>query len=226
MSTIRKGFFTFRRRENGTAGGNITQAAGGSIDVNGTLTVSTVPLMLNGGPLQGGGQVSDSVNNVGGTVSAGSGPSAADLSLAITGDYTQGASGFLLVQLGGPGAGTGYDFLDIGGTANLGGTLQISTINGFDPGAGTFRFLEFGNRVGDFANVFSTDPNVQYTVSYDATGGYVTAFSVFNAPEPGSGAFIAAGLLPLAGGLLLRRRLRGGSGREAKNSEETTSAAG
>src|SRR5581483_10197140 len=72
--------------------------------------------------------------------------------LAITGPYSQFASGALNIDLGGTAAGNGYDRLAVGGTASLGGTLNVATINGFVPGgADSFQILTFGARTGDFA---------------------------------------------------------------------------
>ena len=69
--------------------------------------------------------------------------------MTIQGTYTQGAGGTLNVALGGPGV--GYDQLAVTGTASLGGTINISTINGFVPTVGTsFQVLAFASKTGDF----------------------------------------------------------------------------
>ena len=71
--------------------------------------------------------------------------------LTIQGTYTQGAGGGLNVALGGTGAGVGYDQLVVTGTASLGGTINISSINGYVPTAGTsFQVLTFASKTGDF----------------------------------------------------------------------------
>ena len=49
------------------------------------------------------------------------------------------------------GAGVGYDQLAVTGTASLGGTINISTINGYVPTVGTsFQVLTFASKTGDF----------------------------------------------------------------------------
>ena len=71
--------------------------------------------------------------------------------MTIQGNYTQGAGGSLNVALGGTGAGVGYDQLAVTGTASLGGTINISTINGYVPPVGTsFQVLTFASKTGDF----------------------------------------------------------------------------
>ena len=70
-----------------------------------------------------------SVINSGARVEPGGNKTAGTLS--INGDYTQGPAAALSIELGGTIAGNQYDQLLIGGTANLGGTLEINTVGGF-----------------------------------------------------------------------------------------------
>src|SRR5262249_23306026 len=70
--------------------------------------------------------------------------------LNIQGNYTQTASGVLDVKI----AQQGSDFLNVGGTATLDGTLNISLIGHFTPQAGdVFVPLSFGARSGNFRRV-------------------------------------------------------------------------
>ncbi len=57
--------------------------------------------------------------------------------LSISGKYTQTATGSLNVELGGTTAGSQYDELVVSGTAMLGGTVNVSLINGFQPAPAT-----------------------------------------------------------------------------------------
>jgi hypothetical protein len=93
--------------------------------------------------------------------------------LEVGGNYTQGATGDLVVQIGGRDAGTGYDVLSVGGTATLDGTLEIQVLDGFfaEPGD-TFTILTFADRAGDFAAIdgLYPDGDVYFDPQYDMTG--------------------------------------------------------
>jgi hypothetical protein len=75
--------------------------------------------------------------------------------LTITGNYIQGASGALDMQIGGLVAGTDYDQLRVGGSTSLDGTLNTSLINGFIPVSGnTFTLIQgSGPLTGTFTTV-------------------------------------------------------------------------
>ena len=53
----------------------------------------------------------------------------------VKGNYTQNAGGTLQLSLGGSAPGQ-YDFLNVGGRAALDGTLQLLSLNGFQPKIG------------------------------------------------------------------------------------------
>ncbi len=62
--------------------------------------------------------------------------------------------GSLIIEVGGPVAGTEHDQINHTGMANLGGTLRIELIGGFVPQVGErFVALTFASRSGQFANV-------------------------------------------------------------------------
>jgi T5SS/PEP-CTERM-associated repeat protein len=85
------------------------------------LTIGSAGLLAgNGGVVQG-----NITNN--GTVSPGN---SAGL-LTIDGNYTQSSTGKLLIELAGRQLGTGYDSLQITGSATLAGALNISLLDGF-----------------------------------------------------------------------------------------------
>ena len=65
-----------------------------------------------------------------GTVSPGNSPG----TLTIVGNYTQGSSGNLAMEIAGP---NNFDRLVVSGTASLAGTLTVTTVNG-----GTLSFGE------------------------------------------------------------------------------------
>ncbi|MEO5341560.1 MAG: hypothetical protein H7837_13770 [Magnetococcus sp. MYC-9] len=113
------------------------------------------PLRLDAGELlTGSGAIHGDVFNAG-LVSPGNSPGIQ----SIVGDFTQSQAGELLIQIGGttPGPGSpnvdsGYDQLQISGTANLDGRLTVSLLGGFQPQAGQiFDIMTYGTTSGHFA---------------------------------------------------------------------------
>jgi hypothetical protein len=85
-----------------------------------------------------------------GTVSPGTSPG----TITVDGNYTQGPTGVLEIELGGTNPGTGYDQLAVTGAAALGGTLKVSLIAPFAPALGqTFDVLTYGSRSGEFVTL-------------------------------------------------------------------------
>jgi hypothetical protein len=79
------------------------------------------------------------VINSAGTVSPGASPGI----LTINGNYAQGASGTLAMDIGGLSPGTGYDQLLVSGTTSLNGTLNTALIGSFVPPPGsTYTFIQ------------------------------------------------------------------------------------
>jgi len=122
-----------------------TQSAGATILNGGTFGGG--PITIVGGSLSGSGTIDTSVTSSGQIIPGGT---AAGL-LTINGNYTQTASGSLDIDLGGTTADSQYDQLAISGTATLGGQLDISVINSFQPTLGnTFQVLTFASSSGNF----------------------------------------------------------------------------
>jgi hypothetical protein len=145
--------------------GTTLSAQGGTInaattDVSGTLqagagalTVTTATIQP-GGTLTGAGAVTGNVVN-NGTVAPGASPG----TLVINGDYTQGAAGILAIELGGTTQGVNYDLLQVTGTANLGGTLNVSLAGPFVPAGGsTYDVITYASRTGDFTGLIAPAP--------------------------------------------------------------------
>jgi hypothetical protein len=143
-------------------GGNYTQAAG-STRLNSGLLTATGLVDLEGGVLGGTGTVYANVlNNAEVDVGQPGSPGA----LTIVGDYTQTPGGVLVVEIGGPNAGTDFDQFAVTGQATLDGTLTVNLINGFVPNSGdSFQVLTFGSGTGVFATVDGDGP--LFTPSYD-----------------------------------------------------------
>ena len=144
--------------------GNFTKLGAGLLNllgqvlVNGQATVSAGGLLVNGGftansltvlgnaLLGGAGTIYGNVFNYG-TVSPGNSPG----TLTIAGNYTQGSSGNLLVEIAGP---ANFDRLVVGGAASLAGTLTVTTVDG-----GTLAFgdkYQFLSAAGGISGEFDT----------------------------------------------------------------------
>jgi len=116
-----------------TVGGtnhNYNQTAG-TTTVDGTLTATGIT--ATGGSIFGAGSLkgNTSVGNATGTAATlNVGDSGKAGLLAITGTYTQLATGTMNVSIGGLTTGT-YSALSISGNTSLGGTLTVAIVNGF-----------------------------------------------------------------------------------------------
>src|SRR5439155_21870933 len=67
-------------------------------------------------------------------------------------NYTQTAAGALGIKLAGTTPGTGFDQMNVSGTAAVDGTLNVNVAGGFAFDSGTtFPVLTFGSRSGQFA---------------------------------------------------------------------------
>ena len=142
---------------------NLIQS-GGTTSIAATGELETT-MALNAGDLTGAGTLDGSVTNAGGTVKPGSSPGI----LSLTGNYTQQAGGTLQTEINGTTPGTQFDRLAVGGTATLGGTLQVANGAGFDAALNTpFKVLTATTRNGSFANVTGTHPPGKlYVPRYD-----------------------------------------------------------
>ncbi|MCX6928258.1 MAG: YDG domain-containing protein, partial [Verrucomicrobia bacterium] len=156
-----------------------TQTAGLTLLDGGSLTAQAQPLQLLGGSLVGTGLVT--VANVQNVInSAAISPGLSPGELDIAGNYQQTASGVLNIELGGNSPGTGFDLVTVtaggaGGVATLGGTLNVTLINGFSPPKGAaFTFMTAAGRVGAFATFLYPSNDIGMTLSYDATSAKVT----------------------------------------------------
>ncbi|MBZ0067781.1 MAG: PEP-CTERM sorting domain-containing protein, partial [Thiobacillus sp.] len=195
---------------------------GGSVTVNGTMTLgnaasSTGTYNLQGGTLTAG--IIDTVNPgtaafnfTGGTLAVGTfignltnnggilAPGASPGTTMVQGDYTQGATGTLSIELGGTGAGL-FDVLAVSGTATLAGTLDAVFWNGFNATAGdSFDIVSATNLLGGFdtLNLATLGTgliwNVAYLYDQDVAGTDYLRLSVQAVPEAETYAMMLAGL--------------------------------
>ena len=121
-------------------GNDLTLSGAGTANINNVLIDGGGMVNLNAGTLGGGGEISANVDNSGGTVAPGNSPGI----LTIDGNYTQGASGTLALEIGGLVPGEDHDKLAITGTADLNGTVAVELTGGFTPANNdTFDVLDF-----------------------------------------------------------------------------------
>jgi hypothetical protein len=151
-----------------TFNAGFTQTAGQTMLSGGSLSANSA-LQFQGGLLSGTGTIAGSVSNSG-TVSPGASPG----TLTITGNYTQGESGVLNIELAGTVAGTGFDRLAVGGTANLAGTLNVVLLDGFTPAtSASFIFLNCANRSGSFSTFNFPAATASLQLTYSSTSATI-----------------------------------------------------
>ena len=154
-----------------------------------------------GGKLTGKGAVLGNVIIDGGRVAPGNSPGA----LQVNGDFTLDSSSVLELEIAGLTVGVQYDQLLVSGALNLGGTVQFSFLDGFQPAPGDqFDLFHYGG-VFD-ATGLNIDAPAGYGFS-NTSGNGTVSFRVTQVPEPTS-----LGLLILgACGWVLGRRRKIGS---------------
>ncbi len=138
---------------------------GVTLNLSPTATLDVGLLELIGdSQVSGGGTIPGTlISNA--TVTVGNSPG----TLFVVGDYIQTADGVLNVEVGGRTAGTEFDQIQIGGRAQLDGTLNVSYINGFTPTSGDdFKILTYKSASGDFA----TKNGLSGLAAFDAGPSY------------------------------------------------------
>jgi hypothetical protein len=153
---------------------NSYSLAGGSLDLGGAgrarLTVTGGLTISQGASFGGLGEVVGDVTN-GGTVTPGL--SGAPLGvLLISGNYTQNATGVLILRI--EGVQNQHDTLSVARTATLDGFLQVLAPTGFNPVVGaSFRILECGHTVGNFVTPYRLPPlggQLSWSISFVDSG--------------------------------------------------------
>ncbi len=153
-----------------------TQTAGETILSGGDFLMvsSNDPMTIDGGILMGIGMIDADVDNNGGTTA----PGLSAGELTIDGDYTQGATASLEIEIGGANTGE-FDVLTVTGAVTLAGELRITDLAGFTPQAGnTFVIMTAASIAGTFD--VENIPN-HYIVIYNATN--VTIQGVAPSPD-------------------------------------------
>ena len=120
--------------------------------------------------------------------------------VTIEGNVELGESNVLTLELGGYAPGDDFDVVNVLGQIALGGTLNLTTIDGFVPRVGdSFEVMTFGSMTGGFDG-FISDSGLGYSTAI--TGNALTVTITSTIPEPGT-ALVALGGLA---GLCVRRR--------------------
>lgn len=173
-----------------SSGGGVTLANGATLSASGPIDVGT-------SPLAGTGTITAPAVTAGGLVSPGSSPG----QLNLSGNLSLLATSTTLFELGGTTQGVTYDFLNVGGTATLNGTLQLSFVNSFQSAvlpSNTFTLLSAPTVTGTFTNVstsglrlFTTDGAGSFQVNYSGTALTLTNF--VPVPEPSTWVLLGLG---------------------------------
>lgn len=164
-------------------GNTLTKTGTGTILVNNKLpTTGGGTLDVQEGTIAGVGTVGGDLNNNLGYVAPGSTTGV----LTIDGNYTQGTSATLAIEIIGTTAGTGHDQLAVEGDVSLDGTLDIQTASGFTPSVGgtpgvvgeTYVIVTTNSRSGEFAAVNGRHVRngIFYDVAYNASHVTLGAF--------------------------------------------------
>lgn len=171
----------------GTLGfsGGYTDGGGALVLGGGTVTAPAAGLVLNTGQLSGVGTITGNLTH-NGTFNVGSSPG----TMSVAGNLTLGAGSTLNIELGGTTQGINYDLLQVTGSANLNGTMNVSLFGGFTGAAGNvFDVMTYASRTGDFATVnfpagytMTATPNVAF---------YQLAISALPAVAPAPSSSIA-----------------------------------
>ncbi len=153
-----------------------------TLTVNGDLGNVSV---ASGGTLKGSGNIKDATIQSGGKLAPGNSPGClATTDTTITGTFT--------AEIGGTTACTGYDQLQVTGTATLGGSLEVVRYNNFIPTIGqTYTIIGTTNPVSGTFNGLAegstyTNDGVSYSVSYAGNNVTLTVLSVTATSTPAS----------------------------------------
>ena len=168
--------------------GRLLSVGSGNMDVFGNVTNNGTVSIQNGRTATFYGNVNGSGSFTGtgtavflGSLSPGSSPALVNFG----GNANLGGAISLSIELGGSILGTTYDKIHVTGELSIGGTLAVSLINGFLPGAGaTFDVLDWGTLSGTFSTLQL--PTLPDSYTWDTSQLYTTGvLSVTSGGVPG-----------------------------------------
>ena len=130
-----------------------------------------------------------------GGVSVGDSPGAG----GVVGDAVLGQDSLFRAELAGLAPGTGFDHFTVSGHLQLGGTLQLSLLNGFAPQAGQrFDLFDWGSSSGSFAKLDLAAAPLAPGLRWDTSQLHIDgSLAVAAVPEPAHWALLASGLVVL-----------------------------
>lgn len=176
-------------------GGTASGGGGiGILDVNdgGMVSAGNAVRIWSSGTVKGDGTIDGNVISDG-VISPGNSPGI----LTIDGNYEQNGTGELFIEIGGIVLGSEYDQVNISGSAELDGTLEVVLVDGFDPDVNdTFVVLTATSITGVFDTVMLPTLNVGlFDISYSSTSVSLTVVNNLQnlqvVPEPTSAAVLA-----------------------------------
>ena len=154
-------------------GNSLTVTGGGEVKFNHATTDLMVAMAA--GAMTGGGSVGGDLINSGAVLSPGDGVGM----MSVMGNFSQGIDGVLAIELAGS---DNYDLLDIQGSAEFGGALDVSLLGGFQPSLGDeFDILNFSSASGSFDTM--SLPELGDGLQWDMSNLYA-AGNLTVVPEP------------------------------------------
>lgn len=193
----------------GYVGAGTYNLTGGELNAN-SISINNGSFSFTGGTLSANTINFNLVNN-GGILAPGQTNTTGTTTISGSNNYTQGLTATLALQLGGTTQGVTYDWLNVGGTANLNGTLSVSLVNSFTPAfTDVFTNVTAGTLSGVFANAplsgqkYDLGGGHHFVVTYTANHVILSHYEFLQTiPEPG-----IVLLLGIGGWLMYRRTRR------------------
>jgi hypothetical protein len=174
--------------------GNIRVASGATLRGTYSLQNSTTGLITGSGLIDPGSSYTYAFTNAG-QISPGDGIG----TLSVDGDLAMLTSSIFNVDLGGL---SDFDLLSVTGDSALGGTVNVSLVNGFIPTVGqTFDILLTEALTGEFSSIVSANSDYQWSMTYilNEAGQDIARLGVSAVPLPAAAWLLLSGIAVLAG---------------------------
>ena len=154
----------------------------GTLEIqSGTLNFNQILVNAVDGTLQGSAilNITNAVFNNNGNINPGTSPGI----LTIGGDYSQGATSTLNIEINGPNPGSGYDQLDVSASSvTLNGALNFTLPDNYRPEVtDVFEVLTYQNRNSQFSAI-NGPPDATFDTQYNANNLIITNIIMPNRP--------------------------------------------